>query len=151
MTLSMPMTLCFRDRSWSEGMLPLFDENPAIDDLDEYLVTKGYNRVETLGSEDAIYVEIWEHPDEGWLAIYNTNESWHPIKIERLQDLIDFMAHIAPSVIASVIPSDAVMILHDLCDRSEWRKEMRRLEKQRKREERTASEEPQDDGEERTS
>jgi hypothetical protein len=143
-------TLCFRDRSWSEVSLSLLDDDADYLDIDEHLAANGYKRVDMLGSEDGTHVDIWEHEDAGWLAIYSTRESWHPIKIERLQDLIDFTAHIAPSILASVIPSDAIMILHDLCDRSKGRKEMYRLERE-EQEKREASEKPQVNVEEQTS
>lgn len=125
-------TLCFRDRSWSEVELPFLEDNGILDDK---LRTHGYRCVDTLGSEDGLHVEIWEHAEDGWLAIYSTRDSWYPIKIDRIQDLIDFTAHVAPSILVAVIPSDAGRILSELCDRSAWRQEQRQEQRRQEEEE----------------
>ncbi len=123
--------LQWRDRAWSEVEFDFLWEDNG--DLDKAVRRNGWSCFETLGHMDGLSVNLYsrdatsEAPRNAaseaprYFACYNTPDDWNIIVIPRLQDLIDFCAHVSTTMLAALLPEDASMLLDELCEKSSWR------------------------------
>jgi len=134
--------LQYRDRAWSEVEFD-FPWNSDVD-LVETAHRNGWWRIQTLGDSDGLSVDVYargedaglEKKDVSWdgplyLATYNFSETWEYIILPRVQDLIDFLAHVSSTMLAAILPHDITRILHDLCEKTPSRMEEHKRERER--------------------
>ena len=128
--------LQWRDRAWSQVEFDFkWNEHG---DLKESARRNGWSLIQTIDA-GGFGLELFERngvpPSEPrFFACYNMPSTWEIVVLPRLQDFIDFLAHVSTTMLVTLLPRDAGDILHDLYEKSPWRIEQRRRERERERE-----------------
>ena len=129
--------LQWRDRTWSEVDFPWDDDGGMFFD---YLARKnGWRKLDELGDTvGTLSVTTYERRDYDdddaeplFFVNYSTSNRSKMVVLPRLQDLIDFLAHVSPTMLASMLPGDTSMILYELFEKTDYRARERERERER--------------------
>jgi hypothetical protein len=125
--------LQWRDREWSE--VDFVWDIDDIDSFEEAAHKNGWHQLDELGNEHGggLGVVIYERDaseDETkeplFFAHYGTPHKCQKVLLPRWQDLIDFLAHVSPTMLASVLPSDTSSVLDEIFEKTDYRTRERR-------------------------
>lgn len=116
--------LRYYDRCWSESDFEITLDAAGNND--------GWHLIRQMGGDEpglGISLLIFGHPPghkmkEGeprYLADYGIGGLCQEIIIPREQDLIDFLAHVSPTMLLATLPEDGSAVLDDLCEQAPWR------------------------------